>query len=270
MNLSPDVVKPTKDWNGCNWIRYFGLSLRRFSLVRMLLCETFFFIVVNMTTELLLLNEQTHLSACVCAVWIGTSFSDFNSIAIIPLFSIHWKYFCATFCQSSLVFLGSYRPHLTPRCFSLRKKKSLNQDETQMQNQFFQSNSQLDSIEITIVKRNVWQIRILIFICRSICFQLAQMYPELVSRVILSSLLNKRAFSSALTTKALFLSWSGFIFLRVPFDSNGCVCVCLCTFGKMLAEWFSHHKRWAHFSFHARIICVYYIDSNGLIIYMAD
>lgn len=82
----------------------------------------FFFIVVNMTTELLLLNEQTHLSACVCAVWIDTSFSDFNSIAIIPLFSIHWKYFCATFCQSSLVFLGLYRPHLTPRCFSLRKK----------------------------------------------------------------------------------------------------------------------------------------------------
>lgn len=154
--------------------------------------------------------------------------------------------------------------------FFASNKKSLNQDETQMQNQFFQSNSQLDSIEITIVKRNVWQIRILIFICRSICFQLAQMYPELVSRVILSSLLNKRAFSSALTTKALFLSWSGFIFLRVPFDSNGCVCVCLCTFGKMLAEWFSHHKRWAHFSFHARIICVYYIDSNGLIIYMAD
>lgn len=112
--------------------------------------------------------------------------------------------------------------------FFASKKKSLNQDETQMQNQFFQSNSQLDSIEIKIVKRNVWQIRILIFICRSICFQLAQMYPELVSRVILSSLLNKRAISSALTTKALFLSWSGFIFLRVPFDLNGCVCVCAC------------------------------------------
>lgn len=120
------VARRCKTYKGLEWLQlnplFWPVSQTVLSCTHAAVRDFFFFIVVNMTTELLLLNEQTHLSACVCAVWIGTSFSDFNSMAIIPLFSIHWKYFCATFCQSSLVFLGSYRPHLTPRCFSLRTK----------------------------------------------------------------------------------------------------------------------------------------------------